>query len=1529
MPGSHRSPVSSPTSVQTAHPSFEQSKPLSPQNQPSVPSGPQSLAHNHVTTGGPPKFEGQRKEEPPLKLPPMEYEHLTDSIVESWSESGRGEVLSTCLQARDALDFLILTDVFQEVVRACAEKRIEPEAAGVLIKDILIERNENDAVNEIDQDPSSDTTSLFLDALSVFVETFSFSPLFTTLVQHTAISPSKIRRELDTTLLESLGLIRNTFTRIGIRQQTNLLYRQSNYNLLREETEGYSKLVTEFFTTSNNESPTSEVVEETFERVRGMIGAFDLDVGRVLDITLDVFAAVLVKQYSFFVKYLRASSWWPQNDLANLEASEHSLGPLPRWALPGFERRTMTDEEKEASSLLKIQRDVRFWRRCKDVGMPAFFEIGGREVAGPVLDRALAQSNDQQSSEETEDHKWIRITRTLPPIGNKVAAQVLGFKLRFYISSARDSSDTFPVNLIYLAALLIKIGFVSLRDLYPHIWPEDSTFGQIREVKMKEKLEKEKLGRPGGGTNALLAAAPLPDDTIEPPSREATRLREADAARRQKADASSARLTPSAQVEEKPEELPEPTDQKVQLLKSLLCIGALPEALYMLGRFPWLPDAFPELPEYIHRILHHCISNVYDSLRPLKDENGLQVQQKYADTEQVGVPKGQVRLADMPARRTLRWALLDKDDASEFVDYRFYWDDWADIIPVCQDIDDVFTLCSTLLSYSGVKIGQDAALLTKLARIGRHSLSIDSSESNIARWVDLSKRLLVPALSLTKCNPGVVNEVFDLIKHFSESTRYNLYAEWNMGPTSRMPDIKAAFEQTKAETRDVLKRISKTTIKPMGRALARVSYPSPGVVFSVAISQLESYENIVDTFVECARYFTYLAYDVLTWSLMSSLGAQGRNRLQSDGILTSKWLASLALFAGKVFKRYSVMNPLPIVQYVEHQLRKGNPTDLIILEELTRSMAGVISDVNFSEAQVLGMGGGKLIRMRTLEQLMDRRKESEGTAKRLIKPLVESQLAGQVLISLAQERQTCIFRVDEEDAHPKLLGNVFDQMQRILGQYLEFLRSSLSITTFDEQVPDVIRLIGDLEIDPSVAFWISRDSISTAIKEYDLQHPRPVQTLRKTKKDSFADSNAEGLQPMELVEGSAGQQKDDSTAEPNRTNISNDDTTISDVMLETDAEVAVPAPIAETTAKQPSKSEEAASVEGCHPVLQQVASHITPYLPSKLWEVVEPSFYVTFWQSSLQDIVVPAHAYSQESIRINETAEVIKKDQTDISLLGSKKKQDRAKELGILSNQLLDEMKALFDQVNNSRLKIEKDHWFTGGRKGMWRCEARHNALIEHCFFPRIVMSPIDSLFTYNMIKWMHNNGAAVFRAMGLYDQFFREKRLTSMIFMCSSKEAECLGRFLNYILQDFAKWHASRASYEKDALGVKTKKHGFHLLMYDKEHDVETEKPLEFEDFRRILLKWHRNLNGALKACYASGEYMHIRNAINVLNHVVQYFPAINWMGSNQVSLITDLSNKETREDLKIAATSLISALKKREKQWILPQAFSLVGAS
>jgi len=1512
--GSQRSPLNSPNAIPVQpRPNSSSSKPMSPPFSHSQPITETKDSPAPQPSLAPGEGTAQVLEQQPENSAPYYYEHITEEKLAAWGESGRSEVVADGEKAREIKDPRVLGMLFQEVIRAGTDARIEATDAGLMIKEILgnTEEAKTSQVDIVDH-PTFDATSLFLDNLSILTETTKATPALVTLVLATGISPSKMRRELDSALLESLGLIRNTFVRVGIRQQTNLLYRQSNYNLLREETEGYSKLVTEFFTTSNNEPPSSEIVEETFERVKGMIGAFDLDVGRVLDITLDVFAAVLVKQYRFFVKYLRASSWWPPNTSTKITPTQQLLGPLPKWAFPGASNRGLNDEEKVEMLRARTERDEAFWQRCKELGLAAFFELGGRQTEDSTLKMAIAGSAaSSEANQYEEDRKWIEVTRTLPPPGNKVAAQVLGFKLRFYSSSARDPADVLPINLIFLAALLIKVGFISA----------DSAMEQLRDEKMKEKSEREKLNRPGGGTaNALLAAAPLPDDTIEGQARESTRLREADAARRAatKIDTATGGSTPNPQVEDKTDELPEPAEQKVQLLKSLLCIGALPEALYMLGRFPWLPDAFPDLPEYIHRILHHCLSKVYEPLRPLSEEAGLREQQKLPDPD---APKGSLKFVDAPVRRTLRWAQLDKDDTSEATDYRFYWDDWADALPVCQNVDDVFTLCSTLLNYSGVRIGQDATLLLKLSRIGSHSLATDASDTNTARWIDLSKRLLVPALSLTKCNPGVVNEVFDLIKNFPTRTRYNIYAEWYSGQTSRLSDIKSAFDQTRAETKDVLKRIAKTNIKPMARALAKVAYSSPGVVFSVAIAQLEAYRNLTEVVVECARYFTYLAYDVLTWSLMSALGGQGRNRVQSDGMLTSPWLAALAAFAGMVFKRYSVMNPTPIIQYVAEQLRQGNSTDLDVLRAITESMGGIVPNYNFNESQILGMAGGEILQGQTLLKLRDHRHECKTTARRLMRSLTDSNLAGQVLVSLAQERQTCIFRIEERNAHPKLLGEVFDRLHNSFIQYLDLLRSNLSVGIFDTTVPNLKRLLTEFGIEPTIAFSICRPSIKAAMAEYDTRHRRrKFDANKNTTKDIVASDR-----PISNGASQPGQsaiQADEVAGSDQSDPLISSGPQIGEA--ETDTAGVRPASDDAETCKRDPQQSNASSVPGSiHPIRQELVDLVRPILPEDTWKNLSPSFYATFWQMSLGDIFISVVAYSEEATRLSEkNKELNQKAKTDPGPIAAQRRDKELRSNTELHSRMSEESSDRFSEYRQDRTRLQEEskHWFSDF-KG--RRDALNVALIEHCFFPRLIMSPSDAMYAFKMLKTLHGLGTPNFHTMSFYDHFFVEKRLTSMIFLCSSQEAQSFGRYLNDVLQELGQWHASKTVFEREAHGK-----GKDLPGFARKIGIEKNTFYEYEDFRRILHKWHRNLSIALKICLGGGEYMHIHNAMIILRNVVPNFPVVNWMGKGALASIEELSMLETREDLKTSAMSLIGPLRKREKEWIMPQAFHLVGS-
>ena len=1442
--------------------------------------------------------------EPQSETRPYEYRFLTEEICSGGTDTACRTMTSLGINAKEEADVTTLSILFQELLQAAACGRVPIAHAGQVIKEIIgVEGVAMHGGSGHKEGPSF-SQAIFLDTLSVTTETSAtiVGPTLRALVPHIGLSPELLRRELDIPLLQSLGLIRDTFTRMGIRKQTNTLYRQANFNLMREESEGFAKLMTELFTTSNTEPPSSEVVEETVEKVKAMIGAFDLDVGRTLDVVLDVFGAVLVKHFRFFIKFLRASPWWPRDNVSgqNSTAAEHQLSGLPQWALPTSSGWYLDEQQESEIQQLRQERDRLFWSRARTVGLQAFYELGRQRVS--EKERRVARSVQSSSSTEEENlsRMWIMHTGTAPPQGNREAAQLLGFKLRFYSSSeARSNTDTLPDNLIHLSALLIKVGFISLKDLYPHIWRTDETMEELRTAKLKEKADRERATKPGASAkNALLMAGALADDTLPIPSR----LR--DTGTRANTPGKEVESDTSADTEDAKTTLPEPSDQKVLLLQSLLTIGAIPDALYILGRFPWLLDVHPDLPEYFRRVLHHSLSHVYDSLRPGAGRSSLQEQKPSSETDLPGLLKGQVSLVDPPPRKILRWALLDKDDnGADGNDYRFYWDEWADNIPVCQNVDDVFVLCETLVNLSGIKIGQDVSLVTKLARIGKASLSKDKSEGNRSRWIDLCKRLLIPALSLTKSNAGVVNEVFEVVNTFPIDVRFVIYIEWSAGRISREADMRAAAEIARAETRDVLKRISKTNLRPMARALAKIAYANPHVVITTALAQIEVYDSIADVFVEGARYFTDLAYDVLTWALISAMGRAGRSRVQDGGIFTSKWLAALASFAGKIFKRYNMLRPGPVLQYVVNQLDKGNSTDLVVLEQIVLAMAGITTDTNYNDAQLQAMGGGELLQSQTILQLLDRRHESKSSSKRLVRSLRETGLAGKLLLLLAQRRQSCVFSSENGDAHLKLLGNTFDEIHRVMMQYLDLLRSNLTLEEFRSLVPDIVQLLVDYGLYPEIAFCICRPIIARRMTEVD---------RADLERNRLEDGITQGLTngDIDMTDHPNGTTDEDGEAPEEGASPTTATTPTPGEISGTTLEVATP--------EENERNEDRSSSGIWHPVLQDIMDSIRPSLPKEVSSLVGAGFYVTFWQLSLYDITIPSKSYEDELSRQSKRMTALANDRTDVTAYGARKKEAEKKQISELADRLLaenkDHLKAFAE--SKARLLKEKDYWFASMNRNY---ERLNSALMEYCFLPRILSSPLDSFFCFKLVRFLHSSGTPHFRTLGFYDSVFKQDRLSALIFTCTSKEADNLGRFLNEVLRDLGRWHKEKTLYEREAYGSKRTLQGFAMKVGSDGKPIHF---LDFESFRRVLYKWHQVMFAALQSCLSSPEYMHIRNAISILRSVSQHFPVINFHGTTLQKTIDGLGNSSMK-DIEVSSKAIIGALSRREKSWVLVQAF------
>ena len=75
-------------------------------------------------------------------------------------------------------------------------------------------------------------------------------------------------------------------------------------------------------------------------------------------------------------------------------------------------------------------------------------------------------------------------------------------------------------------------------------------------------------------------------------------------------------------------------------------------------------------------------------------------------------------------------------------------------------------------------------------------------------------------------------------------------------------------------------------------------------------------------------------------------------------------------------------------------------------------------------------------------------------------------------------------------------------------------------------------------------------------------------------------------------------------------------------------------------------------------------------------------------------------------------------------------------------------------------------------------------------------------------------------------------------------------------------------------------------------------------DTFTSVVHKWHRIISESVVQCLKSGEYMQMKNAVNVLNAINGWFPKIDKYGALVLEAVTQVKNVETRGDLKLNLT-------------------------
>ena len=1347
--------------------------------------------------------------------------------------------------------------------------------------------------------------------------------------------------------LESCGCVASAarFKKREVRFNTKRVYVQRKFNLLREESEGYAKLIAALAAIREGPEPPpppeedddsaaedadGKDADERLSRVAlrdsaraetlELIGAFDLDPNRALALILEALEL--------------APTHRGLRDLLERFDREH-VGQVLGFA---FQRAAELSRADAAASSSRGGGGVR----------TSF--VRESEAGDPADDRGVVSEEEAEEEEEEEAEEG-----EAPPIAPEATPAASDEP-----AAASELSAT-PESLFALAAILARDGVVDASALYAHLSPPDDVARRRFVAATEARLA---AARRVGVVSLVSGASGASDETTDPASIAAT-----------------------------------PTDgswggQKLGFLRAALEVGDEATGASVHARLVALgadPAEDPRVRDALLASARRALEAPYEALASPPGCRAAMRKRAAGKKADGGAPTD-----DGGAPPT--------DDFSDSaVDALFAR--LAALGPhLGRDVDAFVRSCRVVRAVLDRANHRNGEADGDGDEDGDGDLSDEddppSSDDRrkhgsrkrvrVRDWRLACERILataiLPALSLVEANPAAANEAWAALSLMPTEARYRVYAEWRSwyngcedtfaledddwkrppeapeddasdrapgdsaasasasastfapaapGPlTLPRPALVASSRVSIVATRRVLRRLSKDNAKPFGRALGKACHANPIPALSAVVSQIEAYTNMIEPVCASFAFLTRLGYDALTFVIVEKL-AGGRAKLKSDGQHVSLWLQALASFCGHLARRYQDVDLASLLQYLANALKDDQSVDLLVLKELIARMTGCEALEDMSDAQIEAMAGGETLRAEAVvgaKGSVTTRQRLKGVA-RLRHALTRGPdpLAAPLLVLIAQRRQALAYEDDGGDddfggprggggggggvgfgarRHLKLTSQLYDSCQETLFHYCDFLAAAYpDPREYAAMLPSLRELVHDHGIEPGIAFHVWRPVLRhleprARAEEDDAEEEKEEEKVAKV---AGEDEGDDGTQKKDSVRTQKKKDEKDSNSDPNNPPTSS---------------------LPDSNSNSP--------LLGLGLTWGELDDAARSMLPDDAWEAITPELYVTFWAGSLYDLDVPTARYDAETNACEAKIKALNQseDAADggggsrgggrgtrpkdasssaaIAASAKERKRERERLEGTLARLVAErDAQTSWTAKQSASLSAAKSRFFADPSPGQ---NVVIEKLLQHCVFPRLAHSPAEATFCARFFERLHAMDVPGFNTVLYLNQTFSPS-LDRLIFTRTEYEANRLGRFLGDTLRLMERWRSDAAAYARECAG----KEGFKAKQGTRD--------VTMDEFTQLAYKFHCRLSKAFMKCLEEEEYMAIRNVLAVGAKIVEHFPAVSRLGAHIMKRVDAVKTKDARGDIKTVATRYLAMLARKKKGWISDHAFNPIG--
>ncbi|DBA74789.1 TPA: hypothetical protein ACH3X2_009311 [Trebouxia sp. C0005] len=418
-------------------------------------------------------------------------------------------------------------------------------------------------------------------------------------------------------------------------------------------------------------------------------------------------------------------------------------------------------------------------------------------------------------------------------------------------------------------------------------------------------------------------------------------------------------------------------------------------------------------------------------------------------------------------------------------------------------------------------------LLHHLQQAEASGASTSLPEEAVSKVCSELVQRLIPGMSLMSPNPFFAAELWSLLELLPYSKRYELYED-----TSRLLNatagenmdaicLKAAADNVYRLTKRIAGRMGfdkdsgrietaaskkdkEKQFRGLSRNFGKVSHCNPVIVAEYLVAYAQNNGTHIDSLTDVMVDLSDVVLDIITYRVIRTF-TKATNRYKPDEVLISDHLAFASKFAAMAARKLTPDSKRAnvagielhaLLQFVLNAGLKSHGEVFVILGDLIDVCAAVHILEDVGDTELPSLAGGDVLR--TVKIISKEVRLSSKVAKagmeRLCGALTSTQsgraLAVPLFVVLAQNRALHIIGQDRgvgqvdltlrPEDRIRVVSDRFDQANRLLVQYADFLRLALDKVTYRDLLPPLADLLDPEKygLEPEVAFLLYRPILS-------------------------------------------------------------------------------------------------------------------------------------------------------------------------------------------------------------------------------------------------------------------------------------------------------------------------------------------------------------------------------------------------------------------------------------------------------------------